>query len=150
MRALVPVDNLHCTALGAAAVVAGHTLHSRVVVRVSPEEVDIQNIPVACRKVSKCQLREGEVEHTDTRLAEDIPVAVVVRNLVEEARTPEMGGVHSLEADIVVVVDSHVAALGRGRRTCRRAMRRATAWPKRQILKLESSRWVLGIRGGEN
>lgn len=53
------------------------------------------------------------------RLAEGIPVVVVVvRNLVEEeARTPEAGEVHSPEAGIVVVVDSHVAAPGRGRRT---------------------------------
>ena len=43
---------------------------------------------------------------------------VVVRNLVEEeARSPEVGEVHNLEADIVAVMDSHVAALDRGRRT---------------------------------
>lgn len=52
-------------------------------------------------------------------------MVVVVRNLVEarssevgEARSPAVGGeVHSLEAGIVVVVDSHVAAPDRGRRT---------------------------------
>lgn len=43
---------------------------------------------------------------------------VVVRSLVEEgARSLEEGGLHSLEAGIVAVVDSHVAAPGRGRRT---------------------------------
>ena len=131
MRPRIPVDNLHCTAWGAAAVVAGHTLQSLVVVRVSPEEVDILESLVACREVSKCRLRGREAQRTDTRLVEDIPVAVVVRNLVEEeARTPEVGEVHSLEGDIVVVADSHVAAPGRGRRTCRRAMRRAVAWPR--------------------
>ena len=57
-------------------------------------------------------------------------MVVVVRNLVEEeVRSPEVGEVHNLEAGIVVVVDSHVAAPGRGRRTCRRAMRRAATLP---------------------
>ena len=43
---------------------------------------------------------------------------VVVRSLVEEgARSLEEGELHSLEAGIVAVVDSHVAAPGRGRRT---------------------------------
>lgn len=60
----------------------------------------------------------------DTRSGEDIPV--VVRSLVEEeARSLAVGEARSLEAGIVVVVDSHVAALGRGSRTCRRVMRRA-------------------------
>lgn len=45
-------------------------------------------------------------------------MAVVVRNLVEEETRTLVGGeVHSLEADIVVVVDTYVAAPGRGRRT---------------------------------
>ena len=53
-----------------------------------------------------------------------IPVEAVVRNLVgearslvEEARSLEVGEVHSLEAGIVVGVDSHVAAPDRGSRT---------------------------------
>lgn len=47
-----------------------------------------------------------------------MPAVLVVRNLVEEeTRTLEVGEVHSLEAGIVVVVDSHVAAPGRGSRT---------------------------------
>lgn len=53
-------------------------------------------------------------------------MVVVVRSPVEaEARTLEVGEVHSLEAGIVVVVDSYVAAPGRERRTCRRRIRRA-------------------------
>ena len=48
---------------------------------------------------------------------EDIPVVVVVRNLAEEARTLGVGEVRSLEAGIVVVLYSHVAAPGRGKRT---------------------------------
>lgn len=45
-------------------------------------------------------------------------MVVVVRSLVEEdPRSPEVGEVHSLEAGIVAVVDSHVAGLGQGKRT---------------------------------
>ena len=45
-------------------------------------------------------------------------MVVVVRSLVEEGpRKLEVGEVHSLEAGIVAVVDSHVAALARGRKT---------------------------------
>lgn len=43
---------------------------------------------------------------------------VVVRSLVEEEpRKLEVGEVHNLEAGIVAVVDSHVAALAPGRKT---------------------------------
>ena len=46
------------------------------------------------------------------------PVGVVVHSLVvEEARNPEVGELRNLEAGIVAVVDSHVAAPGQGRRT---------------------------------
>lgn len=97
---VVSADILHCTVLVAAAVVAGHTLHSLVVVKVLPEEVGTLNNLAA-----------------DIHFVEDIPV-VVVRSLVEEgARSLEEGELHSLEAGIVAVVDSHVAAPGRGRRT---------------------------------
>ena len=45
-------------------------------------------------------------------------MGVVGRSLVvEEARNPEVGEVHNLEAGIVAVVDSYVAAPGRGRMT---------------------------------
>ena len=80
-------------------------------------------------------------------------MVVVVRNLVEEeARTPEVGEVHSPEAGevhspeagIVVVVDSHVAAPGRGRRTCRCAMRGAAVWPRVTKPSLEAR--VRGVR----
>ena len=46
------------------------------------------------------------------------PAGVVVHSLVvEEARNLEVGEVHNLEAGIVAVMDSHVAAPGRGKRT---------------------------------
>lgn len=61
MRPRIPVDNLHCTVLVAAAVVAGHTLRSLVVVRVFPGEVDSRNNLGACHEVSKCLCREIEV-----------------------------------------------------------------------------------------
>ena len=65
-----------------------------------------------------------------------IPPVVVVcnpvgetRSLVKEARKNfEVGEVRSLEAGIVVVVDSHVAAPGLGR-TLRRGMRTSGASP---------------------
>ena len=45
-------------------------------------------------------------------------MGVVVHSLViEEARKLEVGEVHTLEAGIVAVMDSHVAAPGRGRMT---------------------------------
>ena len=45
-------------------------------------------------------------------------VGVVVRSpAVVEARKLEVGEVHNLEAGIVAVMDSHVAAPGQGRRT---------------------------------
>ena len=56
--ALIPADILHGMVLVAAAVVAGHTLRSQVVVKVLPEEVDSLDSPVACLEVSKCPSRE--------------------------------------------------------------------------------------------
>lgn len=45
-------------------------------------------------------------------------MVLVVRNLVEEkGGSLEVGEVHSLEAGIVAVVDSHVVAPGQGSRT---------------------------------
>ncbi len=55
--------------------------------------------------------------------------AVEARSLVEEARSLEVGEVHNLEAGIVVVVDSHVAAPDRGRKTSRPVIRRPDASP---------------------
>lgn len=115
---LIPADILHGMVLVAAAVVTGHTLRSQAVVKVLPEEVESLNNPVACLEVSKCPSRERLTWRTDSRWVEDIPVVVMVRNLVEEeGRSLEVGEVHNLEAGIVAVVDSHVVAPGRGSRT---------------------------------
>ena len=96
-------------------------------------------------------------KRTDIHLAEGMPVVVVVRSLVEEeARTLEVGEVHSPEAGIVVsivvvVVDSHVAGRGRGSKTCRRGMRRAARlFQFFNSFKANSggrSAWALGKRG---
>lgn len=127
-RVAVPADILHCTVSVVAAVVAGHILHSLAVVKVVLEEVDSLGNLAA-----------------EIHLAEDSPVVVVVarsleaRNLVgEEVGSLEAGEEHSLEAGIVVVVDSHVAGPGRGRRTWRRGTRITAALPSLKKPKLET------------
>lgn len=61
------------------------------------------------------------------------------RNLVGEAvRSLEAGEDRSLEAGIVVVVDSHVAGPGRGRKTWRRGTRITAALPSLRKPKLET------------
>lgn len=128
-RVAVPADILHCTVSVVAAVVAGHIPHSLAVVKVVLEEVDSLGNLAA-----------------EIHLAEDSPVVVVVvarsleaRNLVgEEVGSLEAGEERSLEAGIVVVVDSHVAGPGRGRRTWRRGTRITAALPSLKKPKLET------------
>ena len=79
-------------------------------------EVDSLSSLAACLTVNQWVFVSGVewIERTGS------PAVGVGHNLVEEeVRSLEVGGDRSLEAGIVAVVDSHVAAPGRGRRTWR-------------------------------
>ena len=105
--------------LVAVGVVTGRSFHSPVVVRVLPEEVDSLNSLGAYLSISRHPLKGVKVEYTDS------PAVVVDRSLVkEEARSLEVGEVHSPEAGIAVVEDSHVAGPGRERKTWLRSIAR--------------------------
>lgn len=106
---VVSPDIHHCTVLVVAVEVAADILHILGAVKGPPEEVDSLDNLVA-----------------DNHLAEVGPVVVGghrtveegVRILeVEEAHSLVVGEGRSLEGGIVAVVDSYVAAPGRGRRT---------------------------------
>ena len=109
---LLPADILHCMVLVVVGVVRGRSFQSPVEVRGLPEEVDSLNSLGACLSISRHPSKEGTVEYTDS------PAVVVDRSLVEEeARNLEVGEVHSPEAGIAVVEDSHVAGPDRERKT---------------------------------